>query len=82
MSTPGNRVPRGARATGRPGNRVQSESLDRTSVQATTGALRVEAASQADATAAAIDAAVPSNLQARLDDYEQRITDLESTSTP
>ena len=46
----GNRLPRKANANGKPGNRVQSESLERALLQTTTGVLRVEAASQANAT--------------------------------
>lgn len=74
----GNRPPRKGVVTRKPGNRAISESLERAQLQTATGALRVEAASQADATGAAIDLAVPSDLQARLDDYETRLTNLET----
>ncbi|MEO9625854.1 MAG: hypothetical protein ABJF09_00435 [Qipengyuania citrea] len=46
----GNRLPRKGVVSGRPSNRAESESLERALVQTTTGVLRVEAASQANAT--------------------------------
>ena len=78
MRTMGNRPPRNASVTRKPSNRVQSELSERAKLQAATGALRVEAASQADATADAIGGAVPSDLATRLENYEVRLQQLEA----
>lgn len=78
MRTMGNRPPRNASVTRKPTNRVQSAAAERAQLRAATGALRVEAASQADATADAISGAVPSDLATRLENYETRLQQLES----
>lgn len=78
MRSMGNRPPRNASVTRKPSNRVQSEASERAKLQAATGALRVEAASQADATADAIELSVPTDLATRLENYETRLQQLES----
>lgn len=78
MKSMGNRPPRNASVTRKPSNRVRSEASERAKLQAATGALRVEAASQAEATEAAIGGAVPSDLATRLDDFQNRLQQLES----
>lgn len=78
MNAIGNRLPRKGHVTGRLSNRAESESLERAQVQTTTGALRVEAASQASTEAAALASAVPSDLSGTLADYEARLQDLEN----
>lgn len=72
MSQLGNRLPRKAQTTGRPGNRVHSESLERAQVQTITGALRMEAASQAQAIEEGFTSrdAILTEYGARLDDLE------------
>ena len=74
----GNRLPRKGLLTGRPSNRAQSESIEKLARVSSDSALKVEAASQASAEKAALGAAVPSDLQAKLDDYESRLIDLET----
>lgn len=74
----GNRPPRKGSVTGKPGNRANSESVERLARVAGDSALKVEAASQASASAAAIDAAVPPNLQDTLNDYATRLDNLEN----
>ena len=72
MSQLGNRLPRKAQATGKPGNRVHSESLERAQAQTVTSALRTEAASQAQAIEEGFTSrdAILTEYGARLDDLE------------
>lgn len=73
MTGTGNRLPRKANVTGKPGNRVESETQLRMRTQAATAALQVETASQAKATNDGFAAR-----DATLADYGQRLDNLEN----